>query len=155
MPDYYYRLMTSSTTTDCSGGWIGYSPTASTTTTTINFGVMTQLPLQQPRQHGWLLARCRAERLLRRHLDESQRRELRREAYFVVISADGERRYRIYRGLSGVRNIERTDADNRRLATLCAHPACSMPDADILLAQKLMLEDPVAEREFLALANVS
>lgn len=96
-------------------------------------------------------ANARAELLLKENLDAKQLQELAGTDRFTVISKDGTRHYRIFRGRS--RNIERIDALGRRMHTLCAHPVDDVPDADTMLTQKLMLEH--CEEDFLKVANRS
>ena len=100
------------------------------------------------------LAEKRAEKLLQETLSPQQREELAAKGFFTLrtIAKSGEERiYRIRRGRS--RNVEQVDASGRRLKTLCAHPQAMVPDADTMLAQKLMLE--AEEEEFLRIANHS
>lgn len=100
------------------------------------------------------VAKERAERLLREHLSPRQREELASKGFFTLetVAPTGERRlYRIDRGRS--RNVRQVDGNGRVLKTLCAHPAILVPDADTMLAQKLMLETD--EQEFLRIANHS
>ena len=92
----------------------------------------------------------RAERLLVACLSSAQRGELQTAGWFEVQSSRG-RRYRIRRGR--VRNVIEVDMLGRTLRTYCCHPFDGVPDADTMLAQKLMLE--TQEDEFLRLANVS
>jgi hypothetical protein len=92
----------------------------------------------------------RAERLLVACLSSAQRGELTTAGWFEVQSSRG-RRYRIRRGR--VRNVIEVDMLGRTLRTYCCHPFDGVPDADTMLAQKLMLE--TQEDEFLRLANVS
>lgn len=99
-------------------------------------------------------AEKRAERLLQTALSAAQREELAAKGFFTLrtLSKNGEERiYRIRRGRS--RNVEQIDAAGNRLKTLCAHPVAAVPDADTMLAQKLMLEDD--EESFLRIANHS
>jgi hypothetical protein len=95
----------------------------------------------------------RAEKLLRENLSAKQREELSSQGFFTLQTfTDGERRiYRIRRGRS--RNVEQVTESGQRIKTLCAHPIEMVPDADTMLAQKLMLE--AAETDFLRIANHS
>ena len=98
----------------------------------------------------------RAEKLLQETLSLAQREELALNGFFTLttIAKSGEERiYRIRRGRS--RNVEQVDATGRRIKTLCAHPIAAVPDADTMLAQKLMLETPEMQEEFLRIANHS
>jgi hypothetical protein len=102
------------------------------------------------------LARERAEKLLQSNLDARQRAELAANGFFEldVISKNGEsRRYRIHRKWS--HSIHQVDPSNgKRLKTLCIHPRETVPVADSMLAQKLMLESGM-EEELLRIANHS
>lgn len=92
-------------------------------------------------------AKQRAEELLLSFLTPEQRDELQRLSHFHLIV--GDRKYRIKRGRS--RNIELLDEAGKPIKKLCAHPIAYVPDADTMLAQKLMLETD--EEAFLKLAN--
>ena len=98
-------------------------------------------------------ARERAEVLLNEVLTPDQRQELKENGYFTLRLMDdkGTRFYRIYRGRS--RNVQQVTEDGRRIMTLCAHPNEHVPDADTIVAQKLMLM--TNEQEFLRVANRS
>lgn len=94
-------------------------------------------------------ATARATKLLHLCLTEQQRRQFEQHKCFEVISAGGTVRYLLFHGRSA--NVYRLDAQGRVVKRFCAHPALMVPDADTLLAQKLMLEtDPQA---FERLAN--
>ena len=90
----------------------------------------------------------RAEALLLESLTAPQREEYQLRGYFHVTV--GERRFRITKGRS--HNVKEVDARSRILRTLCAHPVEAVPDADTMLAQKLMLEN--RPTDFFKLANV-
>lgn len=100
-------------------------------------------------------AKGRAEVLLQEALNAKQREELSQKGFFSldVLSTNGQRRqYRIRRGRS--RNVQQVDpVSGNVLKHLCAHPRELVPDADTMLAQKLMLE--TAEDDFLRIANHS
>lgn len=100
-------------------------------------------------------AKKRAEKLLTEHLSPPQREQLAQKGHFEldVISRSGERRrYQIRRGYAG--NVKQVDPSSGRvLKTLCIHPRDRVPDADAMLAQKLLLE--ANETEFLRVANHS
>lgn len=91
-------------------------------------------------------AAARAEKLLETCLTSGQRESLRKNGWFVVYTKSG-RGYQIRRGRA--RNV--IEVNTKR--TYCCHPVDGVPDADTMLAQKLMLE--TQEDEFLRLANVS
>jgi len=93
----------------------------------------------------------RAERLLLDNLNEAQRVMYARAKKIIVKGQETGDEYEISLGRS--RNIRVLGGDGKYKRTLCAHPAEAVPNADTVLAQKLMLE--CAEREFLRIANVS
>ena len=95
------------------------------------------------------MAKERAEKLLRSCLSPQQQDELERLHHFHLIV--GNKRYRINRGRS--RNIQLIDETGKVVKHLCAHPREYVPDADTMLAQKLMLETD--EESFLKIANHS
>ncbi len=100
------------------------------------------------------LAERRAEKLLQETLSAKQREELASKGFFTLetIAKSGERRiYRIKRGRTA--NVEQVDEQGNRIKRLCAHPTAIVPDADTMVAQKLMLESQ--EEEFLRIANHS
>jgi hypothetical protein len=101
----------------------------------------------EERAKGKAAADKRAEELLRSCLTLQQQEELDRLNHFHLLV--GDRRYRIKRGRT--RNIELLDEAGRPIKKLCAHPGEYVPDADTMLAQKLMLETD--EEAFLKLAN--
>lgn len=86
-----------------------------------------------------------AEALLRRHLSAGQLGQLQAHGFFDVERPG--RTYRIHRGRSI--NIQVLEA-GRTTHRLCFHPGAPMPDADTMLAQKLMLE--ANEQEALRIA---
>lgn len=97
-------------------------------------------------------ARERAEKLLRESLSDKQRAELTEKGFFTLECHDekGVRHYRIRRGQHV--NIDQVDPGSGRvIKRLCAHPRDQVPDADAMLAQKLMLE--ASEETFLKIAN--
>ncbi len=103
-----------------------------------------------------IAARERAEMLLQEFLTEEQKRELQAESHFHLrsIDKDGkERLYQIRRGRS--ENVYELDPKTKRtIAHFCAHPRERVPDADTMLAQKFMLENPESQEEFKRIANV-
>jgi hypothetical protein len=97
-------------------------------------------------------AAARAEILLTESLTAAQAAELQQTNAFhlTTIAADGtRRRYRIRRGRAG--NVDQLDDAGRVLKRLCIHPTLAVPDADTMLAQKLLLETD--EATFLRVAN--
>lgn len=91
-------------------------------------------------------ARDRAEQLLVEHLTPQQREQLRANGYFEVEVAG--KTYRIRRGRAG--NVRQV-IEGREKLQLCIHPTEMVPDADTMLAQKLLLE--ADEESFLRIAN--
>lgn len=108
------------------------------------------------------VARAKARDLLEQHLTAEQRAQLARDNFFVVRSQQ-DRLYRIYAaGQAG--NIRRIVPAAQHLQDrgqefvererYCIHPRQhSVPDADAMLLQKLLLE--TNEDEFLRVANAS
>ncbi len=103
---------------------------------------------QARNQALWAEAEGRAERLLREFLTPGQLAELERQSAFVVSSELGAR-FRIKRGWSG--NVEELNNDDEIVGRWCIQPEVRVPDADNMLAQKLMLE--CNEREFRRIGN--
>jgi len=93
------------------------------------------------------LANEKAEELLRSLLTEEQIKKLETEDWFPVVVNDKE--YRIERGSRG--NVVRIDKHKKY--RYCIHPTELVPDADTMIAQKLMLESN--EEQFLKIANRS
>lgn len=98
-----------------------------------------------------IAAVARAEAILRENLTPTQRRALDRWGGFKVIAGSGKT-YRIDRGQSGnVKELGRSRVGAARVvASYCIHPT-GLPTADVMLAQKLLLE--ANEPEFLRIAN--
>lgn len=95
----------------------------------------------------------RAQQLLLRHLTEEQRESFLAYKFFVVKGRSGER-YRIEdRGhmVANIAVLTRHVGLEAVKHRLCGHCDRSIPLADQLLAQKLMIEG--AEDEFLRIAN--
>ena len=92
----------------------------------------------------------KAETLLRDMLAPEQRYFLDKMSKFVVESELGNR-YEIRRGR--MQNVFQLGLDGKPTHKLCAHPADWLPDADTMLAQKLMLESD--EQAFRQLANIT
>jgi hypothetical protein len=96
----------------------------------------------------WCAANRRANELLRSILTRAQYRQLTRRGYIDIPSPrDHQRIYRVprSRGLVGV--IEQ----GRRKASLCLQPLEWVPDADIVVMHKLMIE--ADEEIYLQTAN--
>ncbi len=96
-------------------------------------------------------ATIKSRRLLRSWLTVKQRAELKRFGYFHVTGGTSKTRYRINRGRS--MNIQVLDGKGDKPSHgICFVPAGSLPEGDVMLAQKLALE--LQEDEALAKANV-
>ena len=96
----------------------------------------------------WSGANRRASELLRTVLSQEQHRQLMWWGYVDIPShRDQERTYRVPRGPGQVRMIER----GRQTASLCLQPLEWVPDADIVVMHKLMIE--ADEETYLQKAN--
>jgi hypothetical protein len=96
----------------------------------------------------WLAARERAETLLAEMLSEEEYCLLGRKGYLEVSSPSiPERVYRIPRYRGRIHVYE----DNRAVMSLCVQPIELVPDADVVLIHKLMIEGN--EQEYLRTAN--
>ncbi|MCE3258245.1 MAG: hypothetical protein K0Q64_2328 [Nitrobacter vulgaris] len=88
-------------------------------------------------------------RLLREWLSPVQRMQFAKNEYFEVVGGDTGRRYRIYPGtMSNVFEIDETG--HPRLG-LCFRTTGELPIGDVMLAQKIGLEN--CERSVLAVAK--
>ncbi len=79
---------------------------------------------------------ARAAALLAGSLNETQRQDLEQHQWFEVVGSLGNR-YRIHKGAS--RNIVQLGPDGTVVRALCAAPR-DVPEADAMLAQKLLIE---------------
>ena len=127
-----------------------------TQATTWQSWIVHDWPAQNPDRAGPTFARAeraaakeRSEELWLSMLDETQRRQDADHGYIEGVTNLGHP-YRIHtrRGISG--NVELLD-DGHWL-TLCAHPPANLPQADLLLGQKLALD--TNEEYFMSRANV-
>ncbi len=82
------------------------------------------------------VAEARAERLLLSHLTPAQVVEYKTMRRFRVLLQDGSE-FIVEKGYS--RNVFRIE-DGKKVQAYCIHPSETMPDGDVMLAQKLMLE---------------
>ncbi len=97
---------------------------------------------------AWFSAKRRAGELLRAVLTPEQYNQLMRRGYIDIKSPrDQERTYRVPRGPGLVRVIEK----GRQTASLCLQPLERIPDADIVVMHKLMIE--ADEETYLQKAN--
>jgi hypothetical protein len=76
---------------------------------------------------------------MRRWLSDAQRKQLDSRGYFDVIGNHTGRRYRIRVGTST--NIIELDRFGHSVAGWCFVPAESLPSGDVMLAQKIALEN--------------
>jgi hypothetical protein len=105
-----------------------------------------------PRLWGqWQSQETRAEQLLREWLTPSQASQYESCRFFDVVGCDTGKRYRIYRGRA--MNIGELDAKGDIALQWCALPEGALAVGDIMLAQKIALEE--FETEVLAIARGS
>ncbi len=101
-----------------------------------------------PSEHAHREARQRAEDLLAEVLGEEEYTELKRRGYLEIPSPSRPSRvYRVPRSRDQVRVYE----SGRALMRLCVGPVERVPDADVVLIHKLMIEGD--EQEYLRIAN--
>jgi len=96
----------------------------------------------------WLAAKARAEQLLMEMLSPEDYQHLARRGYIEVRSPNvPERLYRVpkYRGRIHVYEA------GQPVMSLCVQPVQLLPDADVVLIHKLMIE--ANEQEYLRIAN--
>lgn len=92
-------------------------------------------------------ASARADALLAEFLDAMQRDQLVKDKMFIVESETGKR-YEIKAG----KRVAELDKNGKPVALYCIRPEdWNLPDGDVMLAQKLMLETD--EKSFLKIAN--
>jgi hypothetical protein len=106
--------------------------------------IWTPLPKNPDREK----AKARAKELLVAHLTPNQRREYEQHGCFHVVTRK-KHRYLIKQGR--ISNVIRLNKRGKPIRAFCIHPKIFVPDADTMLAQKLMLETD--EEEFLRIAN--
>lgn len=108
------------------------------------------------REEGDATAKERAEQLLQASLTPAQYQQLQKHGYFELPSRlDPERFYRIPHARRRVQ-VFQTDALGetllyRKMAELCVIACEQIPDADLVLTHKWMIE--ADERSYLSLAN--
>ncbi len=105
---------------------------------------------RQHREQNRQIAEERALQLLLENLDENQK-AIYETTKAIPVKVKSGRFYRINKGRAG--NVEQVDEKGVRLKKLCFHPTENVPDFDVMLAQKLMLE--CCEEEVLRIANFS
>lgn len=91
----------------------------------------------------------RSGRLLRKWLSTRQRTEFAQKGYFDVFGGHTGTRYRIYPGTS--MNVFELDGQGQVHRGLCFMPIGELPIGDVMLAQKLALEN--SEPRALAIAK--
>ena len=89
-------------------------------------------------------------RLLREWLSPVQRTQFAKKGYFEVVGSDTGRRYRIYPGIMS--NVCEIDVRGRPRLGLCFRTMGELPVGDVMLAQKIALEN--CESSVLAVARV-
>lgn len=93
-------------------------------------------------------AEVRADSLLSEVLTNDEYYQLRRRGYLEVFSPSNPARiYRVPRHRGRVQVFE----DGKSIMTLCVQPTSLVPDSDVILMHKLMIEGN--EQEYLQLAN--
>lgn len=95
-------------------------------------------------------AERKAEKLLIEHLNNQQKKSYKKDKSFEMQSQSGRR---FILCSARVRNVEELDETGGKMASFCIHPTESIPLADQLLMQKLMLENH--EKDFMRIANKS
>jgi hypothetical protein len=91
----------------------------------------------------------RSLRLLRAWLSPAQRAHFAEKDYFEVIGGDTGKQYRIYAG-AGM-NVCEVDEKGRPILGLCFVPVGELPIGDVVLSQKIALEN--CESDALAVAR--
>jgi hypothetical protein len=81
----------------------------------------------------------RSLKLMRRWLSNAQREQFDARGYFDVIGSHSGRRYRITTGFST--NIHELDSFQHPVARWCFVPCENLPVGDVMLAQKIALEN--------------
>ena len=95
----------------------------------------------------WSIAERRAEMLLEELLTPSEYQQLDQSRYLEVVSpSNPERAYRLPRAPGRIAVFER----GIHIENLCVQPVDQVPDGDIILTHKLMIEG--SEQEYLRLA---
>lgn len=103
---------------------------------------------EEQRRLDQQLAAEKARVLLEENLSDEQRAQLHDNNWFEVVTPKGT--YRIRFGRAG--NVDRY-RDGRHVDRYCIHPEENVPNEDVMLAQKLLLETD--EEAFLRIANRS
>jgi hypothetical protein len=81
----------------------------------------------------------RSFRLMRSWLSAAQREQFDARGHFDVLGSHTGRRYRISVGTST--NIQELDSSERSVARWCFVPSENLPAGDVMLAQKIALEN--------------
>jgi hypothetical protein len=88
-------------------------------------------------------------RLLRQWLSPVQRAQFADKGYFEVVVGDTGKQYRIYAGAAT--NVWEVDRNGRPTLGLCFVPMGDLPIGDVMLSQKIALEN--SESRALAVAR--
>ena len=100
------------------------------------------------RRPGWREAQERAEQLLKDVLSDDEYHQLSRRGYLEVASRTRSRRvYRVPRHQGQVKVYE----GGVPIMALCVQPVDPLPDGDVVMMHKLMIE--ANEEEYLRIAN--
>ena len=91
----------------------------------------------------------RSLKLMRRWLSAAQKEQFDTRGYFDVIGSHSGRRYRIRTGFST--NVQELDGFERVVVRWCFVPCENLPLGDVMLAQKIALEND--ERSALSVAR--
>jgi len=91
----------------------------------------------------------RSLKLMRRWLSAAQKEQFDTLGYFDVIGSHSGRRYRIRTGFST--NVQELDSLERTVVRWCFVPCENLPLGDVMLAQKIALEND--ERSALSVAR--
>ena len=81
----------------------------------------------------------RSLRLLRHRLSPAQAAQFAEKGYFEVVGGDTGKRYRIYAGAAT--NVCEVDEKGRKKVGLCFLPIGELPIGDVMLSQKIALEN--------------
>jgi hypothetical protein len=81
----------------------------------------------------------RSLRLLRQQLSPVQRAQFAEKGYFEVVGGDTGKRYRIYAGAAT--NVCEVDENGQPTLGLCFLPMGDLPIGDVMLSQKIALEN--------------
>lgn len=134
------------------GGLGGYNQMA------VNTGQIRELMMHGLEQHFYTVtapppeAIARAKELLVSHLDPTQKAQFEIKGDFEIVGGATKRTYRIASAPIPGKNVTWMESGKPRIS-YDAHPVdTSLPAGDIMLAQKLALENPEMESHFISIA---